>query len=84
MKSVGIAGERGVDHDHLALGVVATRDRAHLRPVLVHREAEREPLAGLDLLRRRLHDVVGDQVEGADLVVVAPAAPVADLGRRAP
>src|SRR5262249_52530338 len=59
--------------------VEAAAEQAGLRAVAVERDAEREHLAGLDEFRR-MGDVLGrHEVEGADLVVLAPASPVREL-----
>src|SRR6185312_1063517 len=64
---------------HLVDRVEAAAEQAGLRPGLVERDAEREHLAGADQARR-LDDVLRrDVVQGADLVLLAPAAPVAEL-----
>ena len=69
----------GAGRQHLVDRVEAAAEQAGLRPGLVERNAEREHLAGADQARR-LDDVLGAHVvERADLVVLAPAAPVRQL-----
>ena len=71
----------GAGGEHLVDRVEAAAEQAVLRAVAVERDAEREHLAGADQARR-LDDVLGrDVVERADLVVLAPAAPVGQLLR---
>ena len=66
----------GAGREHLVDRVEAAAEQAGLRAVAVERNAEREHLAGADQARG-LDDVLGrDVVERADLVVLAPAAPV--------
>src|ERR1700722_14969090 len=65
----------------MVVGIPGARKQAGLRSIAIERNPEREHLAGADQ-RRRLDDVFGlDVVEGADLVVGAPAAPVPELLR---
>src|SRR6185437_11969514 len=69
-------GSRG---QHLVDRVEAPAEQAGLRALAVERDTKRKYLAGADQACR-LHDVLGrDMVEGADLVFLAPAAPVAEL-----
>ena len=66
----------GAGRQHLVDRIEAAAEQAGLRAVAVERNAEREHLAGADQARG-LDDVLGrDVVERADLVVLAPAAPV--------
>ncbi len=75
-----LAGNRiGAGRQHLVDRIEAAAEQAVLRAFAVERNAEREHLAGADQARR-LDDVLrGDVVERADLVVLAPAAPVREL-----
>src|SRR5712671_2842566 len=69
----------GAGRQHLVDRVETPAEQAGLRAVAVERNAEREDLAGADQLGR-IGDVLGrDVIEGADLVVLAPAAPVRQL-----
>src|SRR2546422_10104677 len=54
---------------------------ADLRPVGTEGEAQAEDRAPPDARRRAAHDVRGDEVDGAALVVRAPAPPVGDPAR---
>ncbi len=64
---------------HLVDRVEAAAEQSGLRAFAVERNAEREHLAGADQARR-LDDVLGRNViERADLVFLAPAAPVRKL-----
>ena len=76
-------GDRvGAGRQHLVDRIEAAAEQAVLRPVGVERNAEREDLAGADQACR-LDDVLRrDLIERADLVVLAPAAPVLELFRR--
>jgi hypothetical protein len=76
-----VAEHRMVDRGHPMNGIRAPLDRSGLRPVLAQGECEGESFAAADARGRAPHDVIGDQVERADLVVVAPAAPVVDGAR---
>src|SRR5262249_28116162 len=65
---------------HLVDGIEAPAEQAGLRAVAVERDAEREHLAGTDEARG-MHDVLrGDVIERADVIVLAPPAPVLELG----
>ena len=69
----------GAGREHLVDRIEAAAEQAGLRAVAVERDAEREHLAGADQARG-LDDVLGrDVIERADLVVLAPAAPVLEL-----
>ena len=69
----------GAGREHLVDRIEAAAEQAGLRAVAVERDAEREHLAGADQACG-LDDVLGgDVVERADLVVLAPAAPVLEL-----
>src|SRR5262249_21718698 len=72
---IGACRQHGVDR-------IPASAQARLRPLIVERNAQREHLAGLDQ-GRGLDDVLGPYVvERADLVVLAPTAPVLELVRR--
>ena len=72
----------GAGCEHLVDGVEASSKQPGLRTVAVERDAQREHLAGADQARG-LDDVLrGDVIEGADLIILAPAAPVGKLLRR--
>ena len=61
-------------------GFARPADQPGLDPLEIgERDREREALARPHQRRGRAHDVVGDEVDGADLVVGAPPAPVVDL-----
>ncbi len=67
---VGAGGEHGVDR------IPAAAEQAGLRTTAVERNAEREHLAGPDQAGGA-HDIFRcDVIERADLVVLAPAAPI--------
>ena len=69
----------GAGGQHLVDRIEAAAEQAGLRPGAVERNAEREHLAAADQACR-LDDVFRrDVVEGADVVVFAPAPPVAEL-----
>ena len=71
----------GAGREHLVDRIEAAAEQAGLRAVAVERDAEREHLAGADQACG-VDDVLGhDMVERADLVVLAPAAPVLELLR---
>ena len=78
-----LAGDRvGAGRQHLVDRIEAAAEQAGLRPRAIERNAERERLALLDELGRG-DDVLGlQQVQRADLVFLAPAAPVRQLLRR--
>ena len=78
-----LAGDRiSAGRQHLVDRIEAAAEQAVLRSAGVERDAEREHLAGADQARG-LDDVLRrDVVERADLVVLAPAAPVLELFRR--
>ncbi len=61
-------------------GVGAPGRLAHLGPVEVEVHRQREALARTHRGRTSLGRFVGQQIAGAELVVVAPTAPVRDLG----
>ena len=66
----------GAGGEHLVDRVEAAAEQAGLRAGAVERNAEREHLAGADQVRG-LDDVFRrDVIERADLIVLAPAAPV--------
>ena len=74
----------GAGRQHLVDRVEAAAEQAVLRAGLVERDAEREHLAGPDQARG-LDDVLRrDVIERADLVVLAPAAPVLTASSRPP
>src|SRR4051794_16812969 len=58
--------------------VGAARDEAELWAVLRHRNRQREPLAVAHFSHPGPDRIVGDQVEGAALVIATPASPVVD------
>ena len=67
-----------VDLEHLVDRVVPAGDEPDLRAVVVERDRQVERLPDLHARRAALHGGGVDQVERAELVVVTPAAPVAD------
>ncbi len=75
---VGVTDGDLVDLEHLVDRVVAARDEADLRPVVVERDRQREGLAALHARGAPLDRGGVDEVERSQLVVVAPAAPIAD------
>ena len=74
---LGVERVRGKQGEHVLRVVppAAGRERA----VLVERDAAVDDLAGPDQLSRTDQLLRGDEVERPDLVVIAPAAPVAEL-----
>src|SRR5215813_9166217 len=71
----------GAGRQHLVDRIEAPSEQAGLRAVAVERDAERKHLAGADQTSG-LDDILGpDVVERADLVVLAPAAPILELLR---
>ena len=71
----------GAGREHLMDRIEAAAEQAGLRAVAVERDAERKHFAGADQTGC-LHDVLGrDLIERADLIVLAPTAPVAELLR---
>jgi len=74
-----LAGDRvGAGRQHLVDRVEAART-GRLRALAIERDSEREHLAGLDELRRVRDVLRRDVIERADVVVLAPAAPVGEL-----
>src|SRR5215831_12993714 len=72
----------GAGRQHLVDRVEASSEQARLRAVAVERDAERKYLAGADQTSG-LDDILRpDVVEGAGLVVLAPAPPILQLLRR--
>jgi hypothetical protein len=72
----------GAGGEHLVDGIEPPAEQAGLRTVAVERDAEREHPAGADEARG-LDDILRrDVIECADLIVLAPAAPVAEFFRR--
>src|SRR5262249_59045553 len=72
----------GAGREHLVDGVETSAEQPGLRAGAVERNAERKNPAGADQARR-LDDILrGHMIEGADLIALAPAAPVAELLRR--
>ena len=69
----------GAGGQHLVDRVEAAAEQAVLRPGAVERDAEREHLAGADQACGLGNVLRRDVVERADLVVLAPAAPVRQL-----
>jgi len=62
--------------------IPASAEQAGLRAATIERDAEREDLAGADQSRRADDVLRRDMVERADLIVLAPAAPILEfLGR---
>jgi len=76
---VGVSGHVLVDHDHRPGGIFAPGDEPDLQPLFLERIGKREPAAGSDGTRRSLDHLIGDQVERAEPVVVAPSPPVVHL-----
>ena len=74
------AGDRiGAGRQHGVDRIPAPAEQAGLRAVAVERNSEREDLAGADQSGRP-HDILRrDVVERADLIVLAPAAPILEL-----
>src|SRR5215471_15554611 len=71
----------GAGRQHLVDRIEASSEQARLRAVAVERDAERKHLAGADQTGG-LDDILRpDLVERADLVVLAPAAPILELLR---
>src|SRR5262252_3971251 len=71
----------GAGRQHLMDRIEAPSEQAGLRAVAVERDAERKHSAGADQTRG-LEDILGrDVVERADVVVLAPAAPILELLR---
>src|SRR5262245_38813547 len=71
----------GAGREHLVDGIEAAAEQAGLGAFAVEGDAEREYLAGTDQARR-LDDILGRYViERANLIVLAPAAPVLELLR---
>src|SRR5215472_10329674 len=71
----------GAGRQHLVDWIEAPSEQAGLRAVAVERDAERKHSAGADQTRG-LDDILGrDVVERADVVVLAPAAPILELLR---
>ena len=78
--TVGIGAQAAVDRRH-GVDRVRAPALADLRPVGAEGEAQAEDRAPPDARRRAAHDVRGDEVDGAALVVRAPAPPVGDPAR---
>jgi hypothetical protein len=70
---VGTGGQHGVDR------IPAPAEQAGLRAVAIERNAEREHLAGADQARGPHNVLSRNVIERADLIVVAPPAPIAEL-----
>src|SRR5262252_6760263 len=71
----------GTGRQHLVDRIEAPSEQAGLRAVAVERDAERKHLAGADQTGG-LDDILGpDVVERADLIILAPAAPILELLR---
>ena len=66
-----------VDHQHGPGRVVAAGDESDLDPVVLEWHGQEEGAAGADAVPGGQHHLRRDQVEGAEFVVVTPAAPVA-------
>ena len=69
-----------VDGVHGVGRVVAARDEAGLHSFLLERDAQRDGPSVAHTGSGAGDHLGGDEVEGADLVVIAPASPVADTG----
>jgi hypothetical protein len=70
---IGAGRQHGVDR------IPAAAEQAGLRAATIERDAEREDLAGADQSRRADDFLRRDMVERADLIVLAPAAPILEL-----
>ncbi len=77
---VGVAHVAHVDRDHGVERVDPPGDRAELRALVVEPYGQGEARAGAGGRHPSRHGGGVDQVEGAELVVVAPTPPVGDLG----
>src|SRR5215472_13245509 len=71
----------GAGRQHLVDWIEAPSEQAGLRAVAVERDAERKYSAGADQTRGLDYILGRDVVERADVVVLAPAAPILELLR---